>query len=221
MALLKYFAKVVTNTVSVQKMQEEDQREAEAFERLQHIRRLLGQDDKASSSFSSLPTTLTSLRKSQPSSQIMKWMKECEIKMHCKDVLANIIQTLEANDPMTVSKQVLGDVVRAVEQRNFAILSTQHNKRKRTFKKSNKTWKERATILYFFLHEYLGRRWVEMAIDNVDKKQRSKMEIRRTFQKCGLDPSDPQQELFAGHLQSLSNEVLYNALIQGNTALKF
>ena len=32
--------------------------------------------------------------------------------------------------------------------------------------------------------------WIEAAIDEVHKAQRLNMDIRRVFQKCGLDPYD-------------------------------
>jgi hypothetical protein len=57
-------------------------------------------------------------------------------------------------------------------------------------------------------------------MEGLISNQRQRNEVRRTFQKCGLDPYDPQQELFEQHLCSLSCEALYNALIQGNTAVK-
>ena len=56
--------------------------------------------------------------------------------------------------------------------------------------------------------------FVERALAQVDNAQRLNMEIRRTFQKCGLDPYDADKLLFAQHLESLSKEALYNSLIE-------
>ena len=61
--------------------------------------------------------------------------------------------------------------------------------------------------------------WIESAIRQVGQAQRVNMEIWRTFQKCGLDSDDREQLLFEQYLHSLSSEALYNALIQGQTAL--
>ena len=61
--------------------------------------------------------------------------------------------------------------------------------------------------------------WVESALQQADERQRSRNEVRRTFQICGLDPHDAQQSRFEQHLSSLGEEALYNALIQGNSAL--
>ena len=60
--------------------------------------------------------------------------------------------------------------------------------------------------------------WVETAVDTVHQGQRLNMEIRRVFQKCGLDPYDTERLLFEKHLETLSTEALYKALTEGQTA---
>ena len=52
--------------------------------------------------------------------------------------------------------------------------------------------------------------FVERALAQVDNAQR----LKRTFQKCGLDPYDEDKLLFAQHLESLSKEALYKSLIE-------
>jgi DDE superfamily endonuclease len=60
--------------------------------------------------------------------------------------------------------------------------------------------------------------WVEYALQQVHQSQLRNSAIRKTFEKCGLDPYDEEKVLFAKHLESLANESLYNALIQGQSA---
>ena len=52
--------------------------------------------------------------------------------------------------------------------------------------------------------------FVERALAQVDNAQ----QLKRTFQKRGLDPYDEDKLLFAQHLESLSKEALYNSLIE-------
>ena len=61
--------------------------------------------------------------------------------------------------------------------------------------------------------------WVEAAIDEVHKAQRLNMDIRRVFQKCGLDPYDNDKLLFEKHLESLSQEAMYDAPTKRQTNL--
>ena len=51
------------------------------------------------------------------------------------------------------------------------------------------------------------------------KAQRLNMDIRRVFQKCGLDPYDNDKLLFEKHLESLSQEAMYDALTKRQTNL--
>ena len=53
---------------------------------------------------------------------------------------------------------------------------------------------------------------VEAAIDEVHKAQRLNMDIRRVFQKCGLDPYNNENMLFENHLELLPKEAMYHAL---------
>jgi hypothetical protein len=62
--------------------------------------------------------------------------------------------------------------------------------------------------------------WVEKALHQVHLAQLRNMAIRRTFEKCGLDPFDDEKLQLAKHLESLGSEALYNALIQGQSALE-
>ena len=61
--------------------------------------------------------------------------------------------------------------------------------------------------------------WIEAAIDEVHKAQRLNMDIRRVFQKCGLDPYNNDKLLFEKHLESLSQEAMYDALTKRQTNL--
>lgn len=62
--------------------------------------------------------------------------------------------------------------------------------------------------------------WVETSLDQVDRNQRRNLGIRIFFEKCGLDPFDNDKVLLAKHLESLANEAVYNALIQGQKAVE-
>ena len=56
--------------------------------------------------------------------------------------------------------------------------------------------------------------WVECAFKQVHNAQRLRMDIRKIFQKCGLDPFDEDRTLFDKHLESLGQEALYKALTE-------
>ena len=60
--------------------------------------------------------------------------------------------------------------------------------------------------------------WVEIALREVNNKQCLTQQVRKTFQKCGLDPYDDEKLEMARWLESLSKETLYNALIQNQHA---
>ena len=63
--------------------------------------------------------------------------------------------------------------------------------------------------------------WVEKAFKKFQDEQRLKLDIRRVFQKCGLDPYTDDTAQLDQHLQSLSKEALYMALLEGQTGLNF
>ena len=60
--------------------------------------------------------------------------------------------------------------------------------------------------------------WIEQAIQHENSKQRLTRKVAHIFAKCGLDPYDMEKSAFAAHLESLSEESIYNALIQNQEA---
>jgi hypothetical protein len=156
--ILKYFGAFAKNASAIKKMQDDGRVRLEMFDRLKKIRRLLGQDDKRNKEYyTSLPQDLTSLEKTVPKSQIEEWLEDSERRMECKGAIHHMIQDIEAADPFTVSQQLLDDWIGRIEQSHrLQTCQTAPSDRHRLFSKSYKTWKERATIMFFFLHEYLG-----------------------------------------------------------------
>jgi hypothetical protein len=60
--------------------------------------------------------------------------------------------------------------------------------------------------------------WIEKAFKEIGQAQKQSRKIAATFRKCGLDMYDDVKAEFAKHLESLSEDSVYNALIQHQRA---
>ena len=56
--------------------------------------------------------------------------------------------------------------------------------------------------------------WVEESLATIYQKQVATRDISRTFRKCGMDPFDDDKDLFSRHLEKMSEQSVYNSLIQ-------
>jgi len=63
--------------------------------------------------------------------------------------------------------------------------------------------------------------WIEQAVRAVDAKQRKTRKIASVFTQCGLNPHDMEKVDFGSHLQSLSEDSIYNSLIQNQRTVEF
>jgi hypothetical protein len=257
MALFKYFSKVPGNQQYLEKIEKEHQLQKDALERVQRIRQILGQADVSSPVFTSLPSDVNRLKKNTSAGKVIEWLKETEVKMYCKNAINSIIEDIEANDPRTTSTQVLEELAGKVEKNVTRTLKQKQTGRKYVFTNKNKSWKERAIVMFFFLNDALGAKdmaltskafdsarttistwynerpmwgnWLpflkELTVEEVvnsivnEEVKQIYLDSIQTIKKCGLDPHDAQQSAFEQHLSSLAQEALYNALIQGNSAL--
>jgi len=61
--------------------------------------------------------------------------------------------------------------------------------------------------------------WVEAAFKKFQDGQRMKIDIRRVFQHCGLDPYNDDPKPFEDHLASLQQEAIYQALTESQKAV--
>ena len=57
-------------------------------------------------------------------------------------------------------------------------------------------------------------KWVEEALQNCNDKQKRSRAIAAVFAQCGLSPFDMDKSQFCAHLESISEDSIYNALIQ-------
>ena len=60
--------------------------------------------------------------------------------------------------------------------------------------------------------------WIEQAVVHLNNKQKQTRKVARIFAKCGLDIYDFEKNAFASHLETLSEDSIYNALIQNQKA---
>ena len=133
-----------SNAQAIKKAQEAEDKEKTKIDVLKSLQKALGQANKKdSTSYTSIPTKLSSLEKKAGAAKIDELMLSMEIKME----------------------------------------------------------KLPREVFVSFL---------EGALAQVDNAQR----LKRTFQKCGLDPYDEDKLLFAQHLESLSKKALYNSLLE-------
>ena len=61
--------------------------------------------------------------------------------------------------------------------------------------------------------------FIEYAVDKINQDVKKNHLIFRTFEKCGLNPWSEDLSKFDDYLKSLSENDLYKALIQNQTAL--
>ena len=90
-------------------------------------------------------------------------MQNLEMKMCCKDDLNSIIKEVEGNDPNETAKCMVNEVANSTFKSPLPKSTVLNPKRRSTagnkiliFQTTNKTWKERYIIMYFFLHDCLG-----------------------------------------------------------------
>ena len=158
--MLKFLAKVSANASAIQKIRESDDRKTEHFERVRQIRQALGQaDKKKSETYSAFPTKLSTIEKNVPQSKLSDFLYASEVKIECKSAILNIIDSIEASSPQVMVGSILDDAINtAVQRANSEKNDQPSSKRARVFDFSKKllTWRERAIMIYFVLHEYLG-----------------------------------------------------------------
>ena len=79
-----------------------------------------------------------------------------EINMYCKQAVGEIIGKIEQNSELkTEGTKPKAEVVKFKEKRTINT-KVKESKRLQIFENSINTWKERAIIMYFLLHDFLG-----------------------------------------------------------------
>ena len=63
--------------------------------------------------------------------------------------------------------------------------------------------------------------WIEQAVHEVDAGQRRTRKNAEIFYQCGLNPHDTDKIKFGAHLQSLSEDSIYNSLIEHQKETNF
>jgi hypothetical protein len=137
------------NASVLKKIEVDRKRANDHYERIQKIRKVLGQHDKKQTSYTPLPK-LETLQNDLPPTMLEMWLDNVEIMMHCKDACLDIIGDIESKDPVTVSQQVLEDLVATVEKKLTSPTGKTCHKPPQNVKKSCRTWKERAIIMFFY-----------------------------------------------------------------------
>ena len=56
--------------------------------------------------------------------------------------------------------------------------------------------------------------WIEQAVREANLGQRKTRKVANIFDLCGLNPLDTEKVQFGNHLQSLSQDSIYDSLIQ-------
>ena len=90
-------------------------------------------------------------------------------------LLVSIIKEVEGNDPNEIAKCMVNGVVNsAFKHLPHCCQKVLNPKRRSTagnkiliFQTTNKTWKERSVIMYFFLHDCLGESLCNVEIHNL------------------------------------------------------
>ena len=59
---------------------------------------------------------------------------------------------------------------------------------------------------------------IEEAVAHQNNNQKQNRKIAHIFAKCGMDPLDMEIPAFAAHLETLSQDSIYNSLIQNQQA---
>ena len=77
--------------------------------------------------------------------------------MHCKDTVKELIHKVEENDPNHVARSIVDGMLGKIELQFQKFLISRKrlssNKSLGIFVKKNKSWKERAIVMYFLLHD--------------------------------------------------------------------
>ena len=63
--------------------------------------------------------------------------------------------------------------------------------------------------------------WIEQAVHEVDIGQRRTRKVATIFDSCGVNPHDMEKVQFAHHLQTLSEDSIYDSLIQHQKETNF
>ena len=126
----------------------------ETFLRIKQIQKLLGQSDKDSESSTPIPHKFESL---SAKGNIDEQLCRLEILMHCKDTVKELIHKVEENDPNHVARSIVDGMLGKIELQFQKFLISRKrlssNKSLGIFVKKNKSWKERAIVMYFLLHD--------------------------------------------------------------------
>jgi hypothetical protein len=155
--MLKFLARNPQNKSTIQNIVGGQEEKTQKFERLLKIRKILGQADKTDPSYTPLPQKVQAVPVKD--SELGKWLTATEHFIIAKSIVLDVVRDIQDNDPVFVVQSVLDGMITRLELLEMQQLKKATNstlKRSMLFRKKSKTWKERAIIMHFFLHNLLG-----------------------------------------------------------------